>query len=150
MGRYMLYRMHPLSVGECVRQELPAGEIRQPLKVKQSDWDALWEHGGFPEPFWRRESRFTRRWRSLRNDQLSRKEMRKVDFLVVRDRKPWFLVEAKMSDVTLSPWLAHFQSQLQAPHAFQAVVNLPYEDADCFGVKRPVIVPAKTLLSQLL
>ena len=30
------------------------------------------------------------------------KQKREVDFLVVRDRKPWFLVEAKLSDSHLS------------------------------------------------
>jgi len=75
---------------------------------------------------------------------------REVDFLVVRDRKPWFLVEVKMSEKTLAPSLIHFQAQTKAVHAFQVVVNLPFELVDCFGAKRPVVVPAKTLLSQLL
>jgi len=68
----------------------------------------------------------------------------------VRDRKPWFLVEVKLSDTTLSPSLAHFQAQTKAPHAFQVVINLPYEPADCFKAGQPVVVPAKTFLSQLL
>jgi len=68
----------------------------------------------------------------------------------VRDRKPWFLVEVKLSDTTLSPSLAHFQAQTKAPHAFQVVINLPYEPADCFKASQPVVVPAKTFLSQLL
>jgi hypothetical protein len=273
MGRYLLYRMHPWSVGECVRTELPQTEIEAPAEVAGGDWDALWEHGGFPEPFLRREARFTRRWRSLRQGQLSREDLREVaavrdlgtievlmqllaersgsqliyshlaneiqasvdsvrrwidllarmhygflvrpwfanvarslrkepkwflrdwsgiagegaraetfvachllkavetwtdlglgdyelrylrdtqkrevDFLVVRDRKPWFLVEAKLSETVLSPFLAAFQSQIKAAHAFQAVMNLPYEAADCFKVHRPTVVPARTLLSQL-
>jgi len=274
MGRYLLYRMHPWSVGECVRTDPPATPIRPPLEVSAADWNALWEHGGFPEPFLRREARFTRRWRSLRIDQLSRedlrevaslrdigvietliqilgessanqliysnlaneiqasvdsirrwidlltrmhygflvrpwfanvakalrkepkwflrdwsgitddgaraetfmacqllkaveawtdlgigafelrylrdKQKREVDFLVVRDRKPWFLVEVKLSDTALSPSLNHFQQQIKAQHAFQAVMSLPYEPADCFKVHRPTIVPARTLLSQLV
>jgi len=77
------------------------------------------------------------------------KQKREVDFLMVRDRKPWFLVEAKLSDTVLSPSLGHFQAQIDAPHAFQAVMNLPYEPADCFKVRRPTVVPAQTLLSQL-
>jgi hypothetical protein len=78
------------------------------------------------------------------------KQKREVDFLVSRDRKPWFLVEAKTSDTHLSPSLAHFQRQIGAPHAFQAVLDLPFEDADCFVERGPVVVPARTLLSQLL
>ena len=68
----------------------------------------------------------------------------------MRDRKPWFLVEVKLTDSSLSPSLAYFQTLIKAPHAFQAVANLPYEPADCFKVQQPVVVPAKTLLSQLL
>jgi predicted AAA+ superfamily ATPase len=274
MGRYLLYRMHPLSVGESLRVDLPKQEIHPPAEIENSDWDALWEHGGFPEPFYRRETRFTRRWRSLRQEQLSRedlrevariidvgtmetlmqllgersaqqlvysnlaseiqvsvdtvkrwmdllsrlhygfmvrpwfrnvakslrkepkwfqrdwsgvadegaraetfvachllkavegwtdlgfgdfelhymrdKQKREVDFLVVRDRKPWFLVEVKLRDTSLSPSLGYFQSQTKAAHAFQVVIDLAYEAADSFQVTRPVVVPAKTLLSQLL
>jgi uncharacterized protein len=77
------------------------------------------------------------------------KQKREVDFLVVRDRKPWFLVEVKVADQALSPALAHFQRQIKAPHAFQMVMDLPFEPADCFKTHRPTIVPARTLLSQL-
>ncbi len=71
-------------------------------------------------------------------------------FLVVRDRKPWFLVEVKMSETHLSPWLGYFQGQAVAPHAFQVVFSLPFEAADCFQIRQPVVVPSKTFLSQLL
>jgi predicted AAA+ superfamily ATPase len=274
MGRYLLYRMHPWTVGENLRTRLPEKEIQAPAEIASADWDALWEHGGFPEPFLRRDSRFTRRWRSLRQEQLSRedlrelahvtdlgtmetlmqllaerssqqlvysslarevqvsvdtvkrwvdlvarlhygflvrpwftnvakalrkepkwfqrdwsgladdgaraetlvachllkavegwtdlgfgdfelrylrdKQKREVDFLVVRDRKPWFLAEVKISETSLSPSLAYFQAQTKAEHAFQVVMNLPYQEADCFRISRPVAVPAKTLLSQFL
>jgi len=274
MGRYLLYRMHPLSVGESLRTQLPEKEIRPPVEIASADWDALWEHGGFPEPFLRRDSRFTRRWHSLRQEQLSRedlrevahvndlgtietlmqllaersaqqliysslareiqvsvdtvkrwvdllsrlhygfmvrpwftnvakalrkepkwfqrdwsvladdgaraetmvachllkavegwtdlgfgdfqlryvrdKQRREVDFLVVRDRKPWFLVEVKIGETSLSPSIAYFQGQTKAVHAFQVVMNLAYQESDCFRVARPVVVPARTFLSQLL
>jgi len=274
MGRYLLYRIHPWSVGESLRTELPKQEIHAPAPIASADWDALWEHGGFPEPFLRRDTRFSRRWRSLRHEQLSREDLREVthvqdlgtmetlmqilaersgqqlvysnlaqeigvavdtvkrwidllgrlhygfvvrpwfvnvtkalrkepkwflrdwsgladvgaraetfvachllkavegwtdlgfgefelrylrdrmkrevDFLVVRDRQPWFLVEVKNSDTRLSPSLALFQAQTKAPHAFQAVMDLPFEAANCFQAKHPVVVPAKTFLSQLL
>jgi hypothetical protein len=273
MGRYLLYRMHPLSVGECIRAEVPAKLTYPPEEVPADDWEALLTHGGFPEPFLKRDLRFTRRWRSLRREQLSRgdlrdvahvtdigametlmeilaertaqqlvyaslsreigvavdtvkrwidllgrlhygfavrpwfanvakalrkepkwflrdwsgvpdegaraetlvachllkavetwtdlgfgdfdlrylrdKQKREVDFLVVRDRKPWFLVEVKAGETRLSPSLAHFQEQTKAAHAFQVVLNVPFEKADCFRIHRPVVVPARTLLSQL-
>ena len=67
----------------------------------------------------------------------------------MRDRQPWFLVEVKLTGTSLSPWLAHFQAQTKAPHAFQVVMNLPYEPANCFAIRQPVVVPAKTFLAQL-
>ena len=274
MGRYLLYHMHPWSVAESIRTSLPERELHAPAEIPEAEWNALWEHGGFPEPFLRRDSRFSRRWRSLRRDQLSRedvrdlaritdlgtmetlmqilaersaqplvyanlagevqvavdtakrwtglltgihygflvrpwfknvakalrkepkwflrdwsgvddegaraetfvachllkavegwtdlgfgdfelrylrdKQKREVDFLIVRDRKPWFLVEAKLSDAHLSASLAYYQQQTKAPHAFQVVLNLPYEPVDCFTTHRPVVVPARTFLGQLL
>lgn len=70
------------------------------------------------------------------------KQKREVDFLVVKNHKPWFQLEVKMSDTSLSPSLAHFLAQTQAAHA--------YQPADCFRVHRPVVVPARIFLSQLL
>ena len=78
------------------------------------------------------------------------KQKREVDFLVVKDRKPWFLVEVKRSETSLSPSLAYFQRQTKATYAFQVVISLGYQPVDCFKVHRPVVVPAKTFLSQLL
>jgi predicted AAA+ superfamily ATPase len=274
MGRYFLYRMHPFSVAECLHPEAPAQPIRPPAQLAEPEWAALWKHGGFPEPFLRREPAFTLRWRSLRQDQLTKEDIRavtqiqdlsalevlshvlaerssqqliysnlanevgvtidtirrwvdvfermhfgflvrpwftnitkalrkepkwflrdwsgvddpgaraetfmachllkavegwndlglgrfelrylrdklkrEVDFLVVRDRKPWFLVEVKTKDAALSDSLTYFQKATRAKHAFQAVHELPYVNADCFEVSHPIVVPARTLLSQLL
>jgi len=274
MGRYLLYRMHPLSLGECIRTTVPAELIQPPQEIPAADWDALLEHGGFPGPFIRRDSRFTRQWRSLRREQLSREDLREValvqdigtievlmqilaehsgqqlvysnladeirvsadtvkrwldllcrlhygfivrpwftniakgfrkepkwflrdwsgvadegaraetliachllkaveawtdlglgefelryirdvqkrevDFLVARDKRPWLLVEAKAGDRHFSPTLEYFQAKTKAPFAFQVVLDLPYQNTDCFQVRRPAIVSAKTFLSQLV
>jgi len=274
MGRYFLYHMHPFSVGEIARQESPDEILRPPRRIPDSDYRALWEHGGYPEPFTRRDARFSRSWRNLHRRQLMRedirdttriqelaqleslvdllgglsgtrlvfrnlagtlstspisvrrwvntlvslhhgfllrpwhrrvtrslvkepkwylrdwsgiedpgaraetfiachllkavegwtdlglgdfglcylrdKEQREVDFLVVRDKTPWFMVEAKKGDDAINPALAHFQHMLGAAHAFQAAVEMAYADADAFAGKGPVKVPARTLLSQLL
>jgi predicted AAA+ superfamily ATPase len=257
-----------------LRQEPPTTCIRPPAALDEAEFSALWEFGGFPEPFLRRDSRFSARWRRLRIEQLAKedireltriqefgqievlarnllersgsqlvftnlandvrvsvdtvrrwvetlstlhlgfllrpwfkslakslrkepkwflrdwsgvedegaraetfvachllkavegwqdlglgafelrylrdKEKREVDFLVVRDRKPWFLVEVKKSDTHLSQALGNFQKQIGAPHAFQAVMDLDHVDADCFKTREPVVVPARTLLSQIL
>lgn len=78
------------------------------------------------------------------------KDKREVDFLVVRDRKPWFLVEVKYADSHLQTSLGHFQEQTRAPHAFQVVIDLPSVAADCFERSTPTVVPARTFLSQLI
>lgn len=78
------------------------------------------------------------------------KAKREVDFIVVRDGEPWFLVEAKNGDTSLSGNLEHFQRQTGAKHAFQIVVDEDYVDRDCFSYTQPVVVPARTFLSQLL
>lgn len=277
MGRYFLYRMHPFSVAEIHSQDLPDTQriVRPPKKLRPVDFEALWRHGGYPEPFLKRDARFSRRWQSLRLAQLVRedirdltqiqqidqletlvkllasrsahqlvydnlakavrlsvdtmrrwidvlvnlhlgflirpwfknvsrslrkepkwylrdwadiadpgdrsetfvgchllkavegwtdmglgkfelfylrdKEKREVDFVVVRDGQPWFLVEVKHHDGSLSRTLQHYQQQLAVPFAFQAVIDADHVNADCFAKPQgPMVVPAKTLLSQLL
>ncbi|MBI4243650.1 MAG: ATP-binding protein [Planctomycetes bacterium] len=82
---------------------------------------------------------------------LRNKEQKEVDFVVIRDEKPWFLVEVKLHDESIHPYLRYYQTQLGVPFAFQVVVDANYIDADCFASTRgPIVVPAKTFLSQLL
>jgi uncharacterized protein len=75
---------------------------------------------------------------------------REVDFLVVRDRKPWCLIEVKLARTAISDSLRHYHVATRAPHAFQVVIDLPFIEVDCFTCSEPVIVPARTFLSQLL
>ena len=63
---------------EAIRTNLPTAAIQPPASLSADEWRALWEHGGFPEPFLRRDLRFTRRWRSLRQDQLTREDIRQI------------------------------------------------------------------------
>ena len=78
MGRYFLYRMHPWSVAELLRPTAPDAVVQSPRRLPDPDWRALLDHGGFPEPFLKREPRFTRRWRALRQTQLTREDLREV------------------------------------------------------------------------
>ena len=275
MGRYFPYRVHPLSVAELLDPSIPDESriVRPPRELASSEWDALLEFGGFPEPFTNRQTRFLRKWRSLRMEQLLSQDIRdltktveidqlealaailanrtgeqlvmaslahevtaseptvkkwvsvlkslyygftvrpyhrnvessirktpkwylrdwsgvpdpgkraetfiachllkavecwadlgfgefdlfylrdrkkrEVDFLVTRDRKPWFLAEAKNSDRTLSGSLAFFQRATGAQHAFQVVLDAEYDGEDCFLKTAPSVVPARTFLSQL-
>jgi predicted AAA+ superfamily ATPase len=78
------------------------------------------------------------------------KQKREIDFVITRDSKPWILVEAKLRDTRLSPALPHFQQLTGAAHAFQVVMHMPFVNANPFDRKGPLIVPARTFLSQLL
>ncbi|MFV2068389.1 MAG: ATP-binding protein [Pirellulales bacterium] len=79
------------------------------------------------------------------------KQKHEVDFVVTREDRPWFLVEVKSSGTAaLSPQLAYFQRQSGAVHAFQVALDLPFVDRDCFEVEKPVIVPARTFLAQMV
>ena len=81
---------------------------------------------------------------------LRNKSKDEVDFVVIRDSKPWFLAEVKKSDEPIGRALHSFQKELNAPHAFQVVLDEPYVNVDCFEYRKPTSVPARTFLSQLL
>ena len=76
MGRYFLYRMHPLSVAEIVSTCRTEGEISAPGSIGNSDFKALIHFGGFPEPWLKRDLRFYRRWKTTRLKLLFREELR--------------------------------------------------------------------------
>lgn len=78
MGRYFLYRMHPFSVAETMHIDLPDQKnlVRMPSEPDEAEFVALWEHGGYPEPFLKRDQRFSRRWRSMRTQQLIKEDAR--------------------------------------------------------------------------
>ena len=75
MGRYFLYRVHPLSVRELLTTSLFASEIRPPIKIPDDVLDALFKFGGFPEPFSRQTTQFYNRWQSLRQEQVLREDI---------------------------------------------------------------------------
>jgi predicted AAA+ superfamily ATPase len=76
MGRYFYYRIHPLSVAEIVSPGMVEAEIRQPSPISEGDWEALLEHGGFPEAWLQRSKVFSRRLKALRKEQLFREDIR--------------------------------------------------------------------------
>jgi len=78
MGRYFLYHMHPFSLAETLHTDLPDSEriVRVARKPKAAEFEALWSHGGYPEPFLKRDVRFSRRWQTLRTQQLLREDVR--------------------------------------------------------------------------
>lgn len=76
MGRYFPYTLHPVSVAECARSKVLDSMIHRPVQIDGEKWDALWQFGGFPEPFLKAEKRFYNRWSKLRTEQLFREDLR--------------------------------------------------------------------------
>lgn len=76
MGRYFLYRMHPLSVGELIPRSYDPCIIRAPGLIPDEAFDTLYRYGGFPEPYLRGTDRFYNRWIGLRSEQMFREDLR--------------------------------------------------------------------------
>ncbi len=81
---------------------------------------------------------------------LRTKDQHEVDFLVTKEKKPWFLVEVKTKAKGLNSALYRFLEETNASHAFQVAFDLPFIQKDCFEEKGPILVPARTFLSQLV
>lgn len=61
------------------------------------------------------------------------------------------MVEVKNSDNQgISKALHKFKEELNVDHALQVALNKPFVNIDCFNYKKPIIVSAKTFLSQLV
>jgi hypothetical protein len=80
LGRYFLFRMHPFTLGEIRGEPASPGSLPDEMKRKQKGsaktLETLMTHGGFPEPFTRRDSTFTTLWHRTRNQLLVREDLR--------------------------------------------------------------------------
>ncbi len=76
MGRYFLYRMHPLSVAEIQSPTISDAEIRMPKKNEKNNLEHLLQFGGFPEPYLKGNMRFYNRWKKLRLELLFNEDLR--------------------------------------------------------------------------
>lgn len=76
MGRYVLYHVHPLTIGECLNTALPKTEIRQPASLSYAIFNQLLTFGGFPEPFLQQDKQFLMHWQRLRRQQLFYEDIR--------------------------------------------------------------------------
>ena len=75
MGRYLPYTVHPFSVGELNPNAMD-GLFRPPYSVNKEDWEALYQFGGFPVPFLKRDLKRYKQWRRMRRAQLFREDIR--------------------------------------------------------------------------
>lgn len=76
MGRYFLYRMHPLSLAELGRTDLVESETRKPVRAPAGSMEQLLKFGGFPEPFTKGSTRFYNRWQRMKNELLFKEDLR--------------------------------------------------------------------------
>ena len=133
-----------------------AKSLRKEPKWYLRDWSAIADPGARAETFAACHLlKAVETWTDLGLGRfelryLRDKLQREVDFAIIRDGEPWILIEVKTSRETLSRDLFHFQKQTGAKHAFQAVLDLPHESINCFAHTTPVIVPLRTLLSQMV
>ncbi len=148
LGRDLLTESALLKFGLNERQRQAIKIIKKKGKIALSDLQEIYEN-------------ITRKtlYRDLQalvnkgilKAQGDRKGRKLGDFLVSRDKKPWFLVEVKLSSKSgISKNLVYFQDKIKAKHAFQVVFDLEYVAQDCFKYTEPIIVPARTFLTQLV
>ena len=80
VGRYFLFRLHPLSIGELVGAPvLPdqlAAALGKKLPAHPEQLAGLLAQGGFPEPYLRGDPTFTVLWRRTRAERLVREDLR--------------------------------------------------------------------------
>ena len=84
MGRYIGFRLHPFSWGECLSPGTQSNpdDILQIFNAKYSTYkhnslfDDLWTFGGFPEPLFRQSHEFANIWRRGRIEKLIREDLR--------------------------------------------------------------------------
>lgn len=77
MGRYFLYRVHPLTIAENIHRSFEL--FQSPHFISQDKIEQLWEFGGFPEPFSKSNKRFFNKWQHLRHQQLIYEDIRSLE-----------------------------------------------------------------------
>lgn len=147
---YYCFSIRPWS------QNIARSLLKEP-KLYLTDWSLVDDVGAKNENFIACQLlKAVAWWQDLGFDEyglhfLRTKDKREIDFLVTKNRQPWFMLEAKSSGSRhLNKNLAYFQDRIGAKHAFQLIIDAGFENSDCFKYDYPVHVPARTLLSQLV
>lgn len=78
MGRYFLYRMHPLTVAEIIGKTDGLNIIKPPNFFSKESMDQLLEFGGFPAPYLNTNKQFFYQWQRLRREQLFKEDIREL------------------------------------------------------------------------
>jgi hypothetical protein len=119
---YFLYLIRPFA-GRMARS------LRKEPKLYLWDWSEITDKGVRFENLiashllkW---CHFTQDWGlpPLELYYLRDREKREVDFLLTLDRKPWALIEAKLSEKSPAPAMKYFAERLKVKHQIQVVLN---------------------------
>jgi predicted AAA+ superfamily ATPase len=96
VGRYFLYHMHPLSVGELARSDRALGGAERawrafaeggtPSPTMAGSLQSLLRFGGFPEPYLRQNASFHRRWVLARRQRVTHEDIRDLTRIEDLDR----------------------------------------------------------------
>ena len=120
---YFIYRVRPYA-GRMARA------LRREPKLYLWDWSEVSDHGARFENLiashllkW---CHFSQDWghEALELYFVRDKEKREVDFLVTREKKPWLLIEAKLSNPNPEPAMHYFAQRLGVKHKLMVVANL--------------------------
>lgn len=138
---YFIYRVRPYA-GRIARA------LRREPKLYLWDWSEVTDDGARFENLvashllkW---CHFSQDWGHAELDLhfVRDKEKREVDFLVTQEKKPWLLIEAKLSDPRPGPAIHHFAERLGVRHKFMVVANLerPGTAADVHVIDAPTFL----------
>lgn len=83
LGRYFMYNLLPLSLGEVLQPTLPAlsklfKEFPETSSKTQSIFEQLLHFSGFPEPFLKGDKSFLARWETTRKELILRQDIREL------------------------------------------------------------------------
>lgn len=81
-GRYHYYRLHPFSVAELLGGTgniAPFEEVPISPAAPPPEYEALLEFGGFPEPLFRQNARFLRRWHNEKIERMFRDDIMSIE-----------------------------------------------------------------------
>ena len=85
-GRYHYFRLHPFTLAEILEKKnrlQPFSEIDIGHADHAAELEGLMRFGGFPEPLFKQNTRFLRRWHNEKNERLFREDIQ--DMALIRD-----------------------------------------------------------------
>ena len=115
-GRYLYMRLHPLSVAELCSMQGRSESDEVNSKASQEALNQLMVLGGFPEPFFKANESFARRWRLAYRERLIREEVTALE--QVSDLAKLELLALTLPERVGSPLsLNSLREDLQVQHA---------------------------------